>query len=362
LISNTLPRASAHALLGAAAAGSVVGLGLSAAYLAGASAPSAVMRANAQALAPAAALTFSEAALQQNIALMQPGVQAIARRYDPLLAASAVMHDRQAAAFAARLERADPAPSGPTVASLMLRPTLGVGRFDASSRFDLIVSDALDSARDLECLTQAVYYEARGESVQGQEAVAQVVLNRVRHPAFPKTVCAVVFQGASVGHGCQFSFACDGSMRDRREPAAWRRAESVASRALGGAVMAEVGRSTHFHAVGYGSQWDGDMIRVAQVGEHIFFRFGHNGAAITQLPADGVQTASAAAAPAPASAAPVLASLLPTPVAGDSASPRIEAKAPSPSKDASVQGASTPAAMVQPTAGPQPLKAQGPTA
>jgi spore germination cell wall hydrolase CwlJ-like protein len=290
---------------------------------------------------------------------MQPGVQAIARRYDPLLAANAFLRDRQAAAFAARLERADPAPLGPTLASLMLRPSLGVGRFDASSRFDLIVSDVLDSARDLECLTQAVYYEARGESVAGQEAVAQVVLNRVRHPAFPKTVCAVVFQGASIGHGCQFSFACDGSMHDRREPAAWRRAESVASRALGGAVMAQVGRSTHFHAVGYGSQWDGDMIRVAQVGEHIFFRFGHNGAAVTQLPADGVQTA--AATPAPASVAPVLASLLPPPVTGDS-SARVEVKAASPTKDASVQGDSAPSGLIQPTAGPPPAKAQSPTA
>jgi spore germination cell wall hydrolase CwlJ-like protein len=347
--------------MGAAAAGTVVGLGLCGAYLAGANAPNAVMRAHAQALAPAAALNFSEAALQQNVAKMAPGDQAIARRYDPLLAAGAVLKDRQAAAFAARLEKSDPAPSGPTLASLMLRPSLGIGRFDASSRFDLVASDAMDSARDLECLTQAVYYEARGESLQGQEAVAQVVLNRVRHPAFPKTVCAVVFQGAAAGHGCQFSFACDGSMHDRREPAAWRRAEGVAARALGGAVMAAVGKSTHFHAVGYGSQWDGDMIRVAQVGMHIFFRFGHNGAAITQAPADGVQTAQAAPVPTTASAPPVLASLLPAPIASDS-SARVEAKGASPSKDAPAQGASASAGLIQPTAGPPPAKAPSPTA
>jgi hypothetical protein len=123
--------------------------------------------------------------------------------------------------------------------------------------------------------------------------------------------------------------------------------------------MAQIGKSTHFHAVGYGSQWDGDMIRVAQVGEHIFFRFGHNGAAITQLPADGVQTA--AAAPAPATATPVLASLLPTPIAGD-APARVEGRDASAAKDAPPVGASAPAALIQPTAGPAPAKAPSPTA
>jgi spore germination cell wall hydrolase CwlJ-like protein len=342
--------------LGAAAAGSAVGLGLFGAYLAGANTPAALMRAHAQAFAPAAALNFSEAALRQNIAHMQPGALAIAQRHDPQIVANAALRDRQAAEFAARLQQSDPAPSGPTYASLMLRPALGVSRFDASSRFDFTVLDPLDSARDLECLTQAVYYEARGESTDGQRAVAQVVLNRVRHPAFPKTVCAVVFQGAAVGHGCQFSFACDGSMHDRREPAAWRRAETVAARALGGAVMAEVGRSTHFHAVGYGQQWDQDMIRVAQVGMHIFFRFGHGGAAAMHLPADGVQTAQASPAPAPteASAPPVLASLLP------SGAPSTAREA-APAKDAPSPAPSAPSAVMQPTAGPAPAKSQAST-
>ncbi len=293
---------------------------------------------------------------------MQPGAVAIAQRHDPMIVANAALRDRQAAEFAARLERADPAPSSPTYASLMLRPALGVSRFDASSRFDLAAVDALDGARDLECLTQAVYYEARGESSDGQRAVAQVVLNRVRHPAFPKTVCGVVFQGAAVGHGCQFSFACDGSMHDRREPAAWRRAETVAANALGGAVMAQVGKSTHFHAVGYGQQWDQDMIRVAQVGMHIFFRFGRGGAAAMHLPADGVQTAQTTPTPATANAtaAPVLASLAPAPLAGESSS-HAEAKPASPAKDAPVQGEPVSAGLVQPTAGPPPTKALSPT-
>jgi hypothetical protein len=128
-----------------------------------------------------------------------------------------------------------------------------------------------DHARDTQCLAQAVYYEARGESPSGQAAVAQVVLNRVRHPAFPKTICGVVFQ--HVGDDCQFSFACNGAMRQPVDQASWRRATVVANRALSGAVMAEVGAATHFQAVRSGAGWAGSLAKVAQIGEHIFYRF-----------------------------------------------------------------------------------------
>jgi hypothetical protein len=125
---------------------------------------------------------------------------------------------------------------------------------------------------DLECLTEAVYYEARGESVRGQAAVAQVIINRVKHPAFPKSVCAVVFQGAG-RRGCQFSFACDGSMRKRRESAAWTRAREIASRAMSGALRAEIGSATHFHTTAVSPGWAPQMLRVANVGTHVFYRF-----------------------------------------------------------------------------------------
>ncbi len=128
---------------------------------------------------------------------------------------------------------------------------------------------------DLECLTQAVYYEARGESPSGQYAVAQVVMNRVKHRAFPKSVCGVVFQGAGRRTGCQFSFACDGSMRGRREGAAWERARRVAARALDGYVYAPVGNATHFHTTAVNPRWSGTLTRVTQVGQHIFYRFGN---------------------------------------------------------------------------------------
>lgn len=123
----------------------------------------------------------------------------------------------------------------------------------------------------LKCLAAAVYYEAALEPRAGQEAVAQVVLNRLRHPGFPKSVCGVVFQGAD-RPGCQFSFACDGSMA--RPPAAWawRDATDVAEQALDGYVMKDVGLATHYHTDWVTAWWTPTVLKIRQIGSHIFFR------------------------------------------------------------------------------------------
>src|SRR5437868_6142648 len=105
----------------------------------------------------------------------------------------------------------------------------------------------LDQRRALLCLTQAVYYEAGFEPAEGRRAVAQVVLNRLRHPAFPKSVCGVVYQG-STGTVCQFSFVCDGALYRRPAIDAWREAEAIAAAALSGYVEKSVGLATHYHA------------------------------------------------------------------------------------------------------------------
>lgn len=129
-----------------------------------------------------------------------------------------------------------------------------------------------DYASALDCLTTAVYYEAAYEPGEGQRAVAQVVLNRMRHPAFPKTVCGVVYQGAP-NPGCQFSFACDGSLARAPAPAAWRRARQVAADALRGYVMAQVGQATHYHADYVAPYWAPRLAKVKQIGAHIFYRW-----------------------------------------------------------------------------------------
>jgi spore germination cell wall hydrolase CwlJ-like protein len=257
-------------LVGAALTGAAVGLIVGGAYLAGGMAQAASQHARIARLADAAQFGFSEASLKAGAGRMDAGILYVAQRHDPYTSAGAAQRDRQAAQLAARLERR--AEQKVEAGGLTLRASFGGPFNPAAAPFRL--GGALDASRDLDCLTAAVYYEARGETPSGQAAVAQVVLNRVRHPAFPKTVCGVVFQGAYTGGTCQFSFACDGSMRKRRESAAWSRAERVAARALNGFVMAEVGNATHFHTINVAPVWGPRMLRVAQVGLHIFYRFG----------------------------------------------------------------------------------------
>lgn len=124
----------------------------------------------------------------------------------------------------------------------------------------------------LRCLTEAVYYEARSESGDGQRAVAQVVLNRVRHPSYPNSVCGVVYQGSQRRTGCQFTFTCDGSMGRYIEAGAWARAESVASAALSGSVYRPVGLALNYHTTAIRPYWAPSLVRQAVVGSHIFYR------------------------------------------------------------------------------------------
>jgi spore germination cell wall hydrolase CwlJ-like protein len=131
---------------------------------------------------------------------------------------------------------------------------------------------ASDRARALECLTDAVYYEAAREPVEGQRAVAQVVLNRVRHPAFPGTVCGVVFEGSEHA-GCQFSFACDGAMGRAPEQSYWQRARAVAAEALRGAVFAPAGLATHYHSYMVRPDWNRALVMTGAFGAHFFHRW-----------------------------------------------------------------------------------------
>lgn len=129
------------------------------------------------------------------------------------------------------------------------------------------------------CLAQAVYYEAASESLDGQRAVAQVVLNRVRDARYPHNVCGVVFQGSGRSTGCQFSFTCDGSMVRPPSPAGWARARSVAEDALDGYVMAAVGGATHYHTVWVTPYWSPSLVKLGRIGAHIFYRWNGGGQA-----------------------------------------------------------------------------------
>ena len=137
----------------------------------------------------------------------------------------------------------------------------------------VLTGDAANRKRAADCLTQAVYFEAASESEQGQRAVAQVVLNRVRHPMFPNSVCGVVYQGAGGATGCQFSFVCDGSLDKPRTAYAWSAAERVAKAALAGRVEPSVGEATHYHTRWVAPYWAPTVAKVAQIGAHIFYRW-----------------------------------------------------------------------------------------
>lgn len=133
---------------------------------------------------------------------------------------------------------------------------------------------AVDRMRALTCLTQAIYYEAASEPDAGQRAVAQVVLNRVAHPAYPKTVCGVVYQGAERPTGCQFTFTCDGALARAPNRLFWQRAEDVARRALAGVVYAPVGLATHYHTIAVHPYWADSLAFLGTIGAHRFYRLG----------------------------------------------------------------------------------------
>jgi spore germination cell wall hydrolase CwlJ-like protein len=154
---------------------------------------------------------------------------------------------------------------GPHVLRLSDSPAAPATRFRAFS--------AVDGFRAANCLAAAIYYEAGNEPEEGQRAVAQVVLNRVRNPAFPRSVCAVVYQGSErTDLKCQFSFACDGAMARMPDAQGWGRARRIAVEALAGTVFPSVGLSTWYHTLAVKPDWSDRLQPVAVVGAHIFYR------------------------------------------------------------------------------------------
>ncbi len=135
------------------------------------------------------------------------------------------------------------------------------------------LADLDNRTRALDCLTAAVYYEAASENDRGQAAVAQVVLNRVRHPAFPKSVCGVVYEGWERATGCQFTFTCDGALARRPSQGGWLRARRIALAALDGAVEPTVGTATHYHADWVVPYWAPSLEKVTTIGAHVFYRW-----------------------------------------------------------------------------------------
>ena len=171
---------------------------------------------------------------------------------------------------------------------------LAGGRLAEMGGFTAISPESAQYATALKCMTQAIYYEAANEPVQGKRAVAQVVINRLLHPAYPNSVCGVVYEGANAPV-CQFSFTCDGSLL--RAPAAlqWAESRRVAQAALAGSVMREVGSATNYHADYVLPRWAFTLGKVTKIGAHIFYRlpgaignaavFGDRWSGVERIPA-----------------------------------------------------------------------------
>jgi hypothetical protein len=134
------------------------------------------------------------------------------------------------------------------------------------------VAERKARAAEHRCMSHAIYFEARSESELGQLAVAKVILNRVKSPLYPNTICQVVYQNAEQYNACQFSFACNGRSDKPRPGKAWERAKSLATLAMAGeADVQVVATATHFHADYVAPHWSGAMTRLIKIGRHIFY-------------------------------------------------------------------------------------------
>jgi spore germination cell wall hydrolase CwlJ-like protein len=145
-----------------------------------------------------------------------------------------------------------------------------------ATAFDRLVdrSGKAVSEKELWCMATAIYFEARGESYRGQVAVGQVVMNRVAHRIYPKTICNVVFQNQHMRNACQFSFACDGIPETVTEPKAWAQAEEIAKGVINGSLyLTEVGAATHYHATYVYPDWAPRLKKTTKIGHHIFYKF-----------------------------------------------------------------------------------------
>ena len=167
----------------------------------------------------------------------------------------------------------DPGATGLDAQRLNAATPASLGAWRPALPFVFKAASEADRQRALRCLTQGIYYEAALESTEGQEGVAQVILNRVRDPNYPSTICGVVFQGAERTTGCQFSFTCDGSLASPPVGWAWDRARTVAGRALAGHVAEKVGTATHYHADYVHPWWSPTLAKITQIGAHIFYRW-----------------------------------------------------------------------------------------
>jgi hypothetical protein len=222
-------------------------------------------------------------------ALKAAGSDSIARRMkaDPLHLQAAADHPQTAALANASLflttfntegsgdllsDTPPPSRIGSQWEGLLKNASLSPEQPDTKTLFGGLTEDEF-RAREMRCMATAIYFEARDEPIRGQLAVAQVIMNRIRSPFYPKTICGVVYQGERNRTGCQFSFTCTGKHNAVKEKEEWATAVKLAKQVIAGEVwIDEVGYATHYHATYVHPNWRHELDKVAQIGGHIFYK------------------------------------------------------------------------------------------
>ncbi len=154
-----------------------------------------------------------------------------------------------------------------TLASEFLKNTSSSAIAGAS-----LIETSQNAMAEHKCLSEAVYYEARSEGKDGQKAVAEVVQNRVRSKHYPNSICGVIYQGSERSTGCQFSFTCDGSLKQRPRGKTWLRANRIATLAMTGGITPLTDRATHYHNLNVRPAWSGSLVMTKQIETHKFYR------------------------------------------------------------------------------------------
>jgi hypothetical protein len=201
------------------------------------------------------------------------GVMAVVLAAGSAALGAAVVYRPHAELIAPMLAAAEPAPAAAVVAQPVSKADGDLRLADTSAvqgAEQLVMNKLLAEHR---CLAQALYYEARGEGVAGQKAVAEVIFHRMRTGNYGHSICAVVFEGADKP-GCQFSFACNGELTLPKVPEAWMRAQMLAARILTGEERMddETGGAISFHAVSVNPDWANYLQRTVQIGNHVFYK------------------------------------------------------------------------------------------
>lgn len=192
---------------------------------------------------------------------------AISRSDRVLVAAMAIILATASAAIGASLTY-HPASAPKAVAVPAVARTVAARDLQPAS--DAVLGQLIAEHR---CLSEVMYYEARGEGAGGQKAIAEVVFHRMNHGNYGHSICAVVYEGAK-HTGCQFSFACNGDMKKAKAPGAWHQAEMLAARIMTGEVPLKnaTGGATNFHAISVSPEWADTKERTTQIGNHIFYK------------------------------------------------------------------------------------------